>query len=424
VYALLIYPYFLSRETSVEGRPRSPEELWDLAQFNPTLLFTVFVGLVFFWSAWSGISKEQWLGHKSLFWTDGLACLLFLGVAPFIYLFFRTQQALRESPESLERERLFKNKVLLPALATCLVSFSLGWAVSNPTSALICMAVPGTLIVILKEVSVRFFNVPQRWFVYAITLLLFVCFISFLVTGSKIGKVMIIGVILTLAMGVAEVCKRVVRFPRSAGKIESRDGYSNIENFDFYLAGSKWGSIIFPLLVCLIPLIVDELPILPIFIVLAVQYLHWHFFTPRKASEALFWFNVILGFMLPSVIVAQYVYPIGTTLLHKDFQSTLYGLVGAAFAFAAVPILIVFGRRLRRLLSGDLFKNSTYRNSDNCFLLFLAVLFIETLVIMLMSVILDATSAVPDIAMKASETVIDLLMLLIVASPFYSPEGA
>jgi hypothetical protein len=128
-YGILICPYFLSREVSLEGRPRSADEQQDLGLFIPFLLFIIAVIVVVLLTLLSGIPFDRWVGSPSFI--EGLALSLILSVCPFAYLFFRTGYLLRLSPDSANRERLFKNKVLLPALATCLVSFSFGWGINN-----------------------------------------------------------------------------------------------------------------------------------------------------------------------------------------------------------------------------------------------------------------------------------------------------
>jgi 4-hydroxybenzoate polyprenyltransferase len=420
-YGFLIYPYFVSRELSLEGIPRPPDQQRDLGLFVPFVLFCFIAALVVLWvgNEWQPISISRWLGSSTIF--QGLAFLLIVAVLPFAYLFVRTQIQIR-SAGTAERERLFKNKVLFPALATCLVSFSLGWATTNQSLIPYAMATPVTLIVLLKEISVRK-PTPILWTVIGFLVILSAAFILFFATGSRTGLLVFFGVILTLAMGVAEVCKRVVKFPENGVvlPVETRDGHIISEGYDFYLSGANWSSVLFPLLLCLIPLLISELPVLPIFIVLSVQYLHWHFFARNKHSAVLFWFNVCLGFTLPLVLSVQYVRPIPTVLLvEKDHLDLFFAVLVAALGLISTGIPALHPRQVRRFLLNVTNRQTYVENAaDNCFMFFLLTLFAIGSLIVFIAGSLDGRSVTPDIAIKGSETMGCCVVLLGVALAIY-----
>jgi len=414
-YALLLYPYFFSREASVEGPPRSDNELWDKARVLPGIMFIGIAVLVVALIPWTSFPAHQWFGKPSSLYMNGLCGMLLLAISPFIYLFLRTQHLLGRNPTRNNPERLFKNKVLLPALATCLVSFSFGWTIDHSSSALVSLSIPLVMIVGFKEVAARQASIRLLWIVFALFSVVAVAFLAVLIVSSPQGKVVIIGILLSLAMGVAEVCKRVVRFPTETSRSleESRDGYTPAEGLEFYLAGANWSSIVFPLLLSTLPLLIVELPIFPIFLLISTQYLHWHFFAPKKTGVVLFWFNVLLGFSLPIILILQYFVAIPTTIVQKEGLANaiaIFALMVAILAFVALFVV----EQIKRFIA-DFFKRDTYLDYDSCFLLFVTVVLTLSVFIALFGIIFDASAHSSEIPKKATEIIIDLFVLLMVS---------
>lgn len=277
-FGFLVFPYFFDRESSVEEPPNSNS---TNALFFSVVVFVLLVGQTLLTIRWLDVPYTRIVGTASGLFADGLIGLMILALLPFIYLAVRTHWLISLSSASARHERFFKNKVLLPAFATCLVSFSFGWSINHPHLTLVCMLIPTIIIIALKEWSARNRKIPLLGMIIAILTILLVAFGAVIFTSSEIGKVVIIGVILTLAMGVAEVCKRVARFPK---KIFVGDDGED-DTYLFYLAGANWSSIVFPLLLCFFPLLIVELPIFPIFVLLSIQFLHWHYFFSNKEER-------------------------------------------------------------------------------------------------------------------------------------------
>src|ERR1700730_364195 len=110
----LVIPYFFNREASVEEPQLSPLERSN--NIFVAILVAFFVCILIALALYGeGISWEE--GTR-------LALQLGLAVPPFWYLGARSTTLVNHNGQVARNERLFKNKVLLPAFATCLISFS------------------------------------------------------------------------------------------------------------------------------------------------------------------------------------------------------------------------------------------------------------------------------------------------------------
>lgn len=120
-FVLLTSPYYFYREAFVEE-----PDLSDFVKSNNTFFAFVIAGtfaiIVLLLLALDGIRYSE---------AVHLTILMGITLFPFSYLGFRSIIELKKGGELARTERLFKNKVLLPAFATCLVSFAFGWSITN-----------------------------------------------------------------------------------------------------------------------------------------------------------------------------------------------------------------------------------------------------------------------------------------------------
>jgi 4-hydroxybenzoate polyprenyltransferase len=402
-FYLLTIPYFFYREAFVEEPAYSARD-----QSNNTFMVFFFAGLlaiiVLLLLALTGIHPREAI-H--------LTFLMGISLFSFGYIGLRSHFQLKKGGAAARTERLFKNKVLLPAFATCLVSFSFGWSIAHPEWEFICVGIPVGLIVLLKEMTLRIPALHVSVIVGIFFLSLFNLLLLYRLGGYEFAKVLIIGIILTFAMGVAEVCKRVVRFHKRLGE-------NSIEPYKFYYAGSNWASIVFPLLVCFLPLFVDDLPVWPIFILLSIQYLHWNHWTKERISPFLLFFNTVLGFLLPIFVCLQYIFPIKPAI---GFGAELFDrLFGFTVAIMAVVIGLVafFGKDASSFFRNAIgLKLESYSEDENCFFLFLFANLFTLLGVYLYGILAPPFFEQPLIGSKAAETALYLLLLLLVATGMY-----
>jgi 4-hydroxybenzoate polyprenyltransferase len=402
VFFLLSAPYFFYREAFVEE-----PDLPAFERSNNTFFALVASGflavIVLLLLALKGLSIDE---------TVHLVILMVISLVPFGYIGTRSLLQLRKGGAAARSERLFKNKVLLPAFATCLVSFSLGWAVANPESAYICVVLPAFLIVLLKEMAVRNPQLQVSVIIAILLCALLGCLFLYRLRGYLFAKVLIIGIILTFAMGVAEVCKRVVMYH---GNVQR----NSIESYDFYYAGSNWSSIVFPLLVCFLPLLIDDLPVLPIFVLLSLQYLHWNHWTSTRSSLFLRIFNVLLGLLLPVFVCFQYLFSVNPVGFGIDLLDRLFGFTVATMTIIGLVATFFVGDVGKFFRSAMVLKLDVYSDHENCFFLFLFVMLCTLLGVYLYAALAAPLFSQPLIAAKATETIVYLLILLALSIGMY-----
>jgi 4-hydroxybenzoate polyprenyltransferase len=403
-FGLLVFPYYFSREGSVEEPLHSTRDRKNNI-FVPLVIFTLVAALAISVAKNLSVTESELWG-KHVY--DGLIFLMVMALAPFWYIGIHTLWLLNKSEEAARHERAFKNKVLLPAFATCLVSFNFGWTISHPRVAWWTMVIPIIIVVTLKTFSSRRGGPSLKFLIFFILLCLIAAFVPVIIWNSEAGTAIIIGIILTFAMGVAEVCKRVVRIPVENRNSATTDG----EDFWFYFAGSNWSSVVFPLLLCFLPLFIYELPILPIVVILAMQYVHWHYFFPKKTSRALFWINTVLGFLLPTALCLQYVYPLPPMVIRLETAGDLMTVFGLAIAFVVGVITLKYSDQARTFL-GEWSNPQSYERYDNCFFLFAAGVCVVVILIFALAATFDAFIGSHAYRQKATETAIYLLILIV-----------
>jgi len=265
--------------------------------------------------------------------------------------------------------------------------------------------------------AVRIPQLQVSIMVVILFLFLIACLSLYRLGDFPFAKPLIIGMILTFAMGVAEVCKRVVRFRRGIAQ-GIADPYS-VEPFEFYDAGSNWSSIVFPLLVCFLPLLIDDLPVWPIFALLSVQYLHWNHWTRERTSGFLLFVNLLLGLLLPIFVCFQYIFLVKPVGFGTELFDRLFGFTGfvAAFIFG---IAAFFGRDVGRFLrSAMVLRLDAYSDYENYFFLFLFVMLCTLSGVYIYGILAPPFFSQPLIGAKSAETTVYLLFLLVFSIGMY-----
>ncbi|HEX3810317.1 MAG TPA: hypothetical protein VHW02_11535 [Rhizomicrobium sp.] len=389
-YALLTFPYFYSRYLSLEG-PSQEDNRVDATIFIPLLFLVIAL-------------MSIWFTRDYLFQFSGwkfVALALSIAGGTFFYLWARMYYRLTLGDDVATEERLFKNRVLIPAFSTCLVSFTYGWILANSDDWWV-IAIPLALTIAGRELLAA-----QKWTiaVFGMTASIFGFSLFSVLNNSAIGKVLVVGIILTMAMGVAEVCKRAVWIKLNKPFIgDVIDG----EDANYYLAGANYSSTVFPLLLCLLPLLIPALSVTPIFVVLSFQYLHWHFIFVNKSSRWISGLNVVLGFALPAVLIAAHFIHVPKV---NDYPKGLFidvigftALFVAAIGVMAAPWSVKFHKFLQLVDQRKL-----YLHPVECFCLFLLIAFGIILFIMYLSLwVGEGTYLEP----KAKETILYLLGLI------------
>ena len=399
-YVALIFPYLYSRYAALEGRTLTPEELSNSARFVP-LVLAISLLIIFFLTVLFPIipAAQRW----------NLVSAELVALCPFAYLGIRMYQRVEGNGSRAIQERQFKNKILIPAFAICLISFAFGWTLVSPNFPYLSIAIPGLLIVAGRE----FLDGRSwPWAVAFISAIILFAAGAEILGSSAVGNVVLLATILTLAMGVAEICRRVVRINQGAS------GFAvpvPPEDANFYLAGANWASAIFPLFLLLLPLLIPRLPVLPIFLIVAVQYLHWHFLAGDKKNNWIAATNIILAFSPPLLIAVYYLAQIPYTPSVVS-RIPLDPLLAVAIAYVGFYLAVLFfwSPDIVRLFRKSLSSRDAYLSESNCFVLFLFALLVAFGLAALVALINDTGSQY--FQPKAKETILALLALCVLAT--------
>jgi 4-hydroxybenzoate polyprenyltransferase len=394
-YGFLIFPYFYSRFAALEGRVPTPQELSDSSRTFPLTLEACFLAIVTL-AVIAFLPAAQWT----------LLTPLAIALLPFAHLGVRMYWYASRGDEGQKQERRFKSKILLPAFATCLVSFSLGYTLAHPVFPFISMWVPFALIAIGRELLS---NRAWPWAVLFISLTILVASVALLAGNSNVGSVVLVGTILAFAMGVAEVCKRVIWIKQHhnvLGVLDSPD----VEDEGFFDTGSNSSTAIFPLFLFLLPLLIPNLPVMPILLLVFIQYAAWIFWSGSRESTGLVVVNTIVGYLVPSVFVIQhYVYDASHPSLIGRIP--LEELLEASIGFVVVYItflLVLWHDKVRNFLA-HIKERDTYTSLDNSFLLLLAISLV--LFALTIGIALAKEAGAEYFQPKAKEVVVALLAL-------------
>lgn len=413
-YASLIFVYLYCRYAALEGPIPNAEQLRRWVKFLPRLLaigLAIWL-LVIFPVALFLIPRTDWVAFISP---------QIFSLCPFAYLGVRMYLNVRKGGKYIDQERMFKNKVLLPAFATCLVSFTFGWTLVNPAIPFAQVVFPSLLIIAGREIlnariiiHGREYLRGRRWPGAVIFISATIIAASFLrMNGNAgIGTEILIGTVLTLAMGVAEICRRTVRINQGRPDICV---LAPPEDAKFYLAGANWSSATFPQFLFLLPLLIPRVPVSLVFAIAATQILHWHFFDPEKKSEWVAWTNIALAFSSP-VIFAIHPFMPTTNVFGFVAQIKLAPLFGTLYYFLGlyVTVLSILQGEMVRNFSRSLWESDAYRDGDNTFLLFVSINIFFFLFTASIALINDTGSQY--FQPKAKETIIALVVLLVLAT--------
>lgn len=394
LYVLTLLPYFFFREGVLEQRLDKDEKLSRTSEVQSTLLIGVLLLVIV------GLAVGLILQPNTS--TDLVLLLFSIGWLPFIYLAIRTYKAVSHV-EQLEEEYLFQNRVLFPALATCLIPFSFGWALRGNVDDMIAVLLAGVLLAAFSESARR-----RKWRLHQVLIILLVSVLASaaLVPIVRTLSVLVFGALMTLSMGVSEVCKRV----RTAG-IPNRP-MPRGENVDYYLAGSNWSSIVFPLLLGFLPLLVKELPAWPVILLMSAQSFTWYALIKDKRGVGAFWFGTILGFGLPLVIIVSILYLPGSAFVRSSYVGFMMSLGVAILAVTFFLSRILTNRTVRSLILARAWQNVNYLNPRYCTWLFVMTGAFAMIGVGVLATVLDAILTEPQYLRKATEIQVGIFILL------------
>jgi hypothetical protein len=315
---LVILPYFLLRETVLESPTTVSHDAVQVVHWFAAL-FWIF-GIVVLWVNRSSFSSVP---HAEF------AAVMAFSTSPFAYLYLRVVSLFNQG-KLVDGVKTFPKRVLLPALFTCVMPFVFGWSISNPSAHIwLVFSTAAGLIAweLLTKVSTRLAD--------TLIALVLVLSAAFILQAAFIPdyRSLIFGCLMTLAMGSTEVAKRVHM------TYSSKISVHPDEKHTYYLAGSNWALVVFPLTLLVLPLLVIDFPTWPIFVISALLIAHWTRASEQyKRSRQAYGISIMLGYLVPCLIVIGGQWPVRQSILQVD-------LVSDFFTYISILCTIVLGKR-------------------------------------------------------------------------------
>ncbi|MCG7493302.1 hypothetical protein [Thalassobius sp. Cn5-15] len=307
----------------------------------------------------------------------------------------------------------FLNQVFIPSVVFMLSAFSMGLYAAMPLSGDPTTIKLAIVIIVLSTFYFdflfwRFIERSVRLQLY--TLVLVVTLISAavltpVVVDAPIAKFIGIAFALTLATGVA----RVAMMYSGIVANKYQDFYDS--HAEFFLLGSNWSSVIFPVLGLTMLSAFDDFYYVPTAIVVAAFVVAWlHFPKHIKAGRIGFLFAFAYGCVLPVTIIWGFVVPVTSGATSKDWFSAEANVSDLVLALLAQVGFAVGLLRLAKDTLGldlaDFFRKlyvpTNYLLRGHCLFLLLTAnsLIVVALLFLFVLVLFNVTSA--DAVTKAA----------------------
>jgi 4-hydroxybenzoate polyprenyltransferase len=297
----------------------------------------------------------------------------------------------------------FLPKIFYPAFSICFLSFCLGWVLfDEKLNGFWILCGFSALILILFFGSYYRRNAPP---VIAVLLgaLLASTIACTIIFYDEIGTCLLIALLWTFALGVAEVAKRPYLVQNAKAVV------ANDESAEFYIAGANWASILFLNFLLLMPLLVANNLMFTLLLVVWTLLFIWHA-TPQKDSRRAYVRALIIGYGLPIAVIflmllgkspwLQLTPP--NTGVQTDRLVTLLGVF--------LTIIFVLYPREFRQMPQDLSKRTAFLTARSCLLFATFAIAVQAVLVTFMVSVLSAMTA--DI--RALQFQVDLVLLILI----------
>ncbi len=383
-----------------------------------------FIGVTLFAGVYSLGLHQSPVGIDWSFLTplkqSGLAHLLLAipSVAFFVISNSVKSATLEAPPEHAPGEAIrkkmhlsFLNQVFLPSVLYILSVFSMGLYASVPSleavaDIYVAMVILSVCCGYFVFLFWRIVNGDPRFELYVLVFiaLLLGSFITSVLTDATLAKFIGIALTLTFATGVARVA--MLYSDIVARKYR---GYDLEEHENFFLLGSNWSSVIFPVLGLTVLSAFEDFDYVPSAMVVSIFVVGWlHMDSSWKASKFGRWFAVAYGTLLPVSVAAGFT----LTTSQNDWFS---GNAGTSELVLALLAQVAFAVGLLRLAKDtvgvsldsfflNLWSADNYLLRPHCLFLLLTVNAVFVVLLLFLFVLaLFRTTSVGDIS-----TAIDL----------------
>jgi 4-hydroxybenzoate polyprenyltransferase len=357
-------------------------------------------------------------------------------IVPMAYLLFRTGRQLNDESTRDSSALAFSNRILFPAMTTCMSSFLFGWFVNfqNQFSWIIFLCTSMVYCGIIYWSGRSKSETGSSVLCFGVLLIAapVLTVVFDWDDGAFVG--ILLAVFISLALGVTEVTNRL---PFIAGG-DTSYRLAKGETLEFYISGANWSPFVF---IPFVPLLGLFLPNLPVWIL----YVYTLFFlivwinAKDKTDKKFRIFSMAFGFALPIIIIFGLLlgskYPNSILLL----SSIVYSASGAEAEIISLSdrittILGVFLTVIFVLLQSDYkeLMDSTLRARNsandeyaflvkkNCMLLFFVVAsFVSIYALFVTSILSKAYDSQSFVFAQVDEFQIFSLVLIAVVLVFY-----
>lgn len=336
LFLVSILPYLIARQSLLENpRPQAIQHDYTIFLVCGVSFLLIVAGAWLSHDVYRELQPGRWKAMMELFDENSTKVLLLAAGSFYLNAVVSALWLWRNNDGQAHR---FSNKVLFPAIFTCLLSYVVGYALAGPqlNTALVHFAVIYAVVFYGLTIGARlpmgvFFTLQMGTMIYLFVMVYFG-------GHESLARPLVSGMIVALAMGVAETGKRAL----------AREGETYIplaERKHYLRSGINWSSIVCPLLLPLFPLVTQTLPVWPFLLFAGGQCLHWFIRRDEAKSELE---CLLIGYALPGVLIlvgiAQFFGHLPANSGWLDWLSNYEGLlaiVGLMMAGAASVVVFV-----------------------------------------------------------------------------------
>lgn len=310
-FSILLVPYLYKREVLLEREQMI--SLKDGEIFLKEIPTFFFYGLIILY-----IVVGYFLLYDKLkidiSYLIQLLILFFLSILPFVFLHHRANKLINNNKIDLAYS--FSESILLPSLFICIISFAFGWSIAGESINFGTMITTIIFIILISIVIIYFdgYSTKKNFKLLIGVITLYLLFLFICCSTYEYFNLVLSSLLLTLTMGVSEVTQRINLVSEGKRYISKRDNY--IENKEFYFNGGKSAAMSIPLLLPLLSLFWDNLSVKIIYIIPAMQIIHWAIIIRKNNVEKIdFRIALGFGFLLPLLIMIMSQYNITTSFI-------------------------------------------------------------------------------------------------------------
>jgi len=310
-YVCILFPYLLAREALLER-----EIIPDINHFNIKTIASQFPIVIFvsiFIIEYLLLNNLKSLNEITGIYFTKIIVSFTIATFPFLFLHFRSTYLLKNNKVDIAYS--FLESILIPSLYVCILPFSFAWMIANNSVDIYIILITSSYLLILS-LLISFFNGVSDYKSFIIILgYTFIFYVGLFFINNKFNfidvndlKGMIIGILLALTLGVAEVTKRAFYTKEKDRYIPKVGNPEGVEDYDFYFGSAKYVGITIPLFLPLVTLFWTEISVELFYFIPALQIIHW-FYIIKKDNITVIDKNIALGlgFLLPlSIIILLY----------------------------------------------------------------------------------------------------------------------